>query len=198
MFPTSLSPSLLPTLKINKLNILKKKGNQTHPVGTVWGYPWSRGCHSTLWLPSSRVDCLPLLSSVLNILLDAQILRWRAHGGCPGRLPILSSWTLRQASGAPPGCNPCRRDQEEILFYRAANILKALREKPKLQFLNQVVLELDVLDLECLYWANLNNFNQQTRCAKLHITHYYKGENRCGLNLNSGKDGDPQSLKISH
>lgn len=115
----------------------------------------------------------PLLSSVLSILLDPKILRWcqrllipvPTSRGCSGCLPTLPARAL-------PGCGRCRKVWEGNWFYRAANTLKALREKPPPRFPNQVGLELYAPDFYSLHGANLNNFNQQAPCDKLHTAHY--------------------------
>lgn len=124
------------------------KRNQPLLVSAVWGYPQWSCCHSNLWWSSSPADHLPLLSLILIILLDSKILRrcrrlfllvpYVGDMAVLSCFPISSASAMRQARVALPGSNCCRKEQKEIWFYRAANILKALREKPQPQFPNQV------------------------------------------------------------
>lgn len=121
-------------------------------MSAVLGYPWDNHCHSDVWLSSSPADYPPLLSPVLSILLNSKIFPL-----CPclfplsptspamavlGCFPNLSASARREVCVALPGSSCCcRKEQKEIWFYRAANIVKALREKPQPQFPNQVYLE---------------------------------------------------------
>lgn len=126
------------------------KRSQALLVSAVWEHPCGSCCHSNLCLSSSPADHLPLLSLILIILPDSEILR-RCQLWC-ALFPVLGTWLCWAASPtpqlqlwgepvAPPGSSCCRKEQKEIWFYRAANILKALREKPRPQFPNQVVSE---------------------------------------------------------
>lgn len=136
-------------------------------------------------------------SQFCNLSELTSVKKVQAMAALPSHWSVGLYWTVL---AQPPQPRLCERTQqasvcsthcarqkveEKVCFYRTANRRKALGKKdtapvPKPGRPQKCC----ALYLQCLFGANLNNFNQQNLYDKLHVTHPYKRETRFGLNLN--------------